>query len=177
MAITLDGSTGVTAPALTGSIDASNLTGSLPAIDGSALTGIASGGMTLLGTIPTPSGSAVTLSGLTLTDYKLLYYVVDGVGVTTSTDDLCIQTANTDFAIGRSSGNPFVMYLDGFVDLNAGVSTSSATNNFNGSNLWERTTYRAGGRPSGYTTASTSITFFARSSTFFAGSIYVYGVA
>lgn len=40
MAIVLDGTTGVTAPALTGPIDAANLTGALPAIDGSALTGI-----------------------------------------------------------------------------------------------------------------------------------------
>ena len=40
MTITLNGTTGVTAPALTGTVDASNLTGVLPAIDGSALTGI-----------------------------------------------------------------------------------------------------------------------------------------
>jgi microcystin-dependent protein len=40
MSIVLDGTTGVTAPALTGPINAANLTGVLPAIDGSALTGI-----------------------------------------------------------------------------------------------------------------------------------------
>ena len=40
MSIVLDGTTGISAPALTGPIDAANLTGSLPAIDGSALTGI-----------------------------------------------------------------------------------------------------------------------------------------
>ena len=52
MAITLDGTTGVTAAEfdgaldasnLTGNINASQLTGALPAIDGSALTGIESG--------------------------------------------------------------------------------------------------------------------------------------
>lgn len=51
MAITLNGSTGVTAAEfdgaldasnLTGDIDASQLTGALPAIDGSALTGVGS---------------------------------------------------------------------------------------------------------------------------------------
>ena len=42
MAITLDGTTGVTAAEFDGTIDASNLTGVLPAIDGSALTGISS---------------------------------------------------------------------------------------------------------------------------------------
>ena len=40
MAITLDGTTGVTAAEFDGTVDASNLTGTLPAIDGSALTGI-----------------------------------------------------------------------------------------------------------------------------------------
>lgn len=40
MAITLDGTTGVTAAEFDGTVDASNLTGALPAIDGSALTGI-----------------------------------------------------------------------------------------------------------------------------------------
>ena len=40
MTITLNGTTGVVAPEFDGPIDASNLTGALPAIDGSALTGI-----------------------------------------------------------------------------------------------------------------------------------------
>lgn len=43
MAITLDGTTGVTAAEFDGALDASNLTGALPAIDGSALTGISAG--------------------------------------------------------------------------------------------------------------------------------------
>ncbi len=58
MTITLDGTTGVTAPALTGSIDASNLTGVLPAIDGSALTSLAAGNLT--GVLPAIDGSALT---------------------------------------------------------------------------------------------------------------------
>lgn len=134
------------------------------------------GSVTLLGTLATTSGSSVTLSGLTLTSYKLLYYVVDGVGITTANDDLCIETASLDFTLGRSAGSPYLMYLDGFVDLNAGVSTSGITNSYSGSTIWAQNTARAGGRPSGYTTASTSISFLCRTSTFFAGSIRVYGV-
>ena len=42
MTITLNGTTGVVAPEFDGPLDASNLTGALPAIDGSALTGITS---------------------------------------------------------------------------------------------------------------------------------------
>ena len=42
MTITLNGTTGVVAPEFDGPLDASNLTGALPAIDGSQLTGISS---------------------------------------------------------------------------------------------------------------------------------------
>ncbi len=58
MTITLDGSTGVTAAEFDGALDASNLTGVLPAIDGSALTSLAAGNLT--GTLPAIDGSALT---------------------------------------------------------------------------------------------------------------------
>ena len=180
MAITLDGTTGVTAAEFDGTVDASNLTGTLPAIDGSALTGIDSGGTTLLGTMSTASGSSATLSGLNLTGYKLLYYVVDGVGLNTTNDDLCIQAAGYSTAIGRlnTGGGLYLMYLDGFVDLNTGVSTSGVTNIYNQTGSQATTNIQfAGGRPSTYTTASTSISFFCRTGTFYAGSIHIYGVA
>ena len=45
MAITLDGTTGVTAAEFDGTVDASNLTGTLPAIDGSALTNLPVSGL------------------------------------------------------------------------------------------------------------------------------------
>ncbi len=58
MAITLDGTTGVTAAEFDGAVDASNLTGTLPAIDGSALTSLTAGNLT--GTLPAIDGSALT---------------------------------------------------------------------------------------------------------------------
>lgn len=70
MAITLNGSTGVTAAEfdgaldasnLTGDIDASQLTGALPAIDGSALTGIDTAPPTTLGAVGTYA-VAITLA-------------------------------------------------------------------------------------------------------------------
>ena len=160
----------------------SNRTLTLPDSTGTLATTAdipAAGGMTLLGTIATTSGSSVTLSGLTLTDYKLLYYVVDGVGLNTTNDDLCIESASLNFAIGRQStgGGLYVMYFDGFVDLNAGVSTSGVTNIYTTAGVQAATNIQfSGGRPSSYTTASTSVSFLCRSSTFFAGSILVYGV-
>jgi len=53
MAITLDGTTGVTAVEFDGTVDASNLTGVLPAIDGSALTGIDTSPPTTYGAVGT----------------------------------------------------------------------------------------------------------------------------
>ncbi len=57
MAITLDGTTGVTAAEFDGALDASNLTGSLPAIDGSALTGVGEKGVGVSQTWQDVSGS------------------------------------------------------------------------------------------------------------------------
>ena len=67
MPVTIDGSTGITAPAfdgavdgadLTGSVSASLLTGTLPALNGSALTSLSAGNLT--GTLPALNGSALT---------------------------------------------------------------------------------------------------------------------
>ena len=72
MAITLDGSTGVTAAEfdgaldasnLTGDIDASQLTGALPAIDGSALTGIDTAPPTAFDAVGTYAGLRSTGAG------------------------------------------------------------------------------------------------------------------
>ena len=70
MAITLDGSTGVTAAEFDGTVDASNLTGVLPAIDGSALTSLTAGNLT--GTLPAIDGSALTGISTTPTTGQVL---------------------------------------------------------------------------------------------------------
>ena len=58
MTITLNGTTGVTAAEFDGTVDASNLTGALPAIDGSALTDL--NAAELVGALPAIDGSALT---------------------------------------------------------------------------------------------------------------------
>jgi len=67
MSIVLDGTTGVTAPALTGFIDAANLTGALPAIDGSALTGLSGGNITLATPITFTGQTSVLFTGIPAT--------------------------------------------------------------------------------------------------------------
>jgi len=168
MSIVLDGTTGVTAPALTGPIDAANLTGALPAIDGSALTGLSSGGMTLLGTIATTSGASVTLSGLTLTDYKFLQFSVNGVS-STSNATLLLNLYRLVYIDTAAQ----VAFGGGFIDLSNGVFMSSFVD-YNGTTMGR---LDGGCGPSGLTTASTSITFTIDLGAFDAGSIKIYGVA
>jgi len=66
MAITLDGTTGVTAAEFDGTVDASNLTGVLPAIDGSALTGIDTDPPTTFDAVGTYAGLRSTGAGTTV---------------------------------------------------------------------------------------------------------------
>ena len=153
------------------SIASSQLTGALPAIDGSALTGIVTGGMTLLGTLTTTSGSTVTLSGLTLTSYKSLQFVINGVSGT-------FGGANY---IRLNGINVAQVYITAATDIVSGIGTidlttgafAAAYGRFYAS-AWQDGV--ASGGASGLTTASTSITFTISAGTFDAGSIVIYGV-
>jgi hypothetical protein len=163
MSIVLDGTNGVTAPALTGPIDAANLTGALPAIDGSALTGLSSGGLTLLGTLATTSGASVTFSGLSLSSYVYLFVIVSGVSPTYSP-----STALTFGGIVVSPNIATASSASGLIWLNlANGWASSAVATANDSTRQVQTPY---------TGASTSISFSFGLGNFDAGSITIYGV-
>ena len=150
------------------SIAASQLTGALPAIDGSALTGIATGGMTLLGTLTTTSGTTVTLSGLTLTSYKLLYVFFNTVqqssgspATLTLTGGYTLSPNNT----GQVSGNAVFDLASGRYIATTAITLAGTTT---------ATSYY--GNPS-ITNASTSIAFtWSTGATFNFGSILIYGV-
>jgi len=148
-------------------IASSQLTGALPAIDGSALTGV--GGITLLGTIATTSGSTATLSGLTLTSYKQLQFVYDSVSGTSTNalfrlNGVQVNAANTIAAADFCSGG-------GTIDLTSGVFWGSGLQSYTSGSSFLTT-----GGASGLTTASTSISFTISAGTFDAGSIRIYGV-
>jgi hypothetical protein len=151
-------------------IASSQLTGALPAIDGSALTGIVTGGMTLLGTLTTTSGTTQTLSSLTLTSYKLLYVFFSEVSAALASQYLQIpggyQLSPTLPSTG--SGVSGIAWFD----LTSGrfVSTTAATT------AGSATTTSFYANPS-ITTASTSISFsWGVGAAFDAGSITIYGV-
>jgi len=168
MSVVINGSTGVTAPAFDGSVDAADLTGTLPAIDGSALTGL---GMTLLGTIATTSGSSVTLSGLDLTGYKFLQLSISAVSSTSTNDWLNLNGYSA--AVVTAGGAGTITYGGGFINLSTNAFYVNSVT-LNGTAIASQSTR---GGPSGLTTASTSITFTISAGTFDAGSITIYGVA
>ena len=131
----------------------------------------AAGGMTLLGTLATTSGSSVTLSGLDLTGYKFLQLSISAISSTSATDSMNFNGYSA--AQVTSGGEDRVTYGGGFIDLSTGAFYVSSVI-LNGTAIAGQSTR---GGPSGLTTASTSITFTLSSGTFDAGSIKVYGVA
>jgi hypothetical protein len=128
---------------------------------------VAPGGMTLLGTLTTTSGASQTLSGLTLTDYKLLKFVVNGV-------------SHNSAGASLSVGSARISDSEGFSSIFHGIVEISLANGFAASFVDTTANMpRSGGHwraMSGYTTATTSVSISATAGAFDAGSVLVYGV-
>ena len=138
--------------AITGTLSATSITGA--------------GGMTLLGTVSTTSGTSVTLSGLTLTNYKSLFLSINGFSSTDSYGGIHIPSSKL---IAQNITVSNVVYGTCWIDLSTGV--FSATWKDTG---WDGVSYAS---ISTLSTSSTSITFTSSIGSFDAGSIKVYGVA
>jgi len=142
-----------------GTVAATSYTG-----DGSGLTG--TGGMTLLSTLTTSSGTTVTASGLNLTSYKMIWCFFSGV--TPSSNSIFYITTGTGTNTTISATSSQAQNGNIYFDLISGIGTSSFISNAAASSKQFS---------SGYTTASTSISFnFGGTNTFTAGTIYIYGV-
>lgn len=152
------------------SIASSQLTGALPAIDGSALTGIVTGGMTLLGTLATTSGTSVTLSGLTLTSYKQLIAIFKNVSAGATTR-ISVSSLNITDAVTGATAIFGIFTLD----LATGVMVTTSYGFAVGETNSVSVTSPYAGVQSTITTSSTSVTFSAPT-TFDAGTITIYGV-
>jgi hypothetical protein len=175
MPLTLDGTNGITQSTSFKSntyLDAAGgntatINGILPIAIGDVPAG--GTGLTLLGTIATTSGSSVTLSGLTLTSYKQLQFILIGISGTATSSNLRLNSERVTLT-----------NIDGVGDISSGGGTIDlATGIFWGSSGVIRTgnhNYLGSGGASGLTTASTSITFTIDAGTFDAGSIKIYGV-
>jgi len=135
----------------------------LPAVDGSLLTNLPStGGMTLLGTLTTSSGTTQTLSSLTLTNYKFVLFSVKDVA--------CGSTVSLQIAsnLNISSSTSTSKTGTGWIDLSNGACGASIASS--------GTVGSAGAADTGYSTATTSISFSFGGSAFTGGTITVYGV-
>lgn len=101
MTITLNGTTGVVAPEFDGPLDASNLTGALPAIDGSAVTALTASNLT--GALPAIDGSALTgISTTPTTEQVLTATAGASTGAVGTYAWLVHQTTNTSWSDGAS---------------------------------------------------------------------------
>jgi hypothetical protein len=151
-------SNGSTVLALTSS--GVSITGTL-----SATTISGAGGMTLLGTVNTTSGNSVSLGSLTLTNYKALFIVQNGVSITAAGN---IYISGTNVQSGASFYNQDATAQSGNGWLDLGTGCLGYANSSVG----------AGGKATSMSTSTTTIYFRAQSTfTFTAGSFTVYGVA
>lgn len=118
----------------------------------------------LLGTLTTTSGSTQTLSSLTLTPYKMLLFVWNGVSTTTTGATLNVGSANVVDSIASSA----TLTVSGFVwvELSSGLALGVTLAGGGSSPI------RTGA--SGYSTASTSVSV-STGGTFDAGTVRVYG--
>lgn len=132
------------------------------------INGSIPGGMTLLGTLTTTSGSTQTLSSLVLTSYKSLHLVINGVSFVTGT----ASSFSVGAGIVQSNSNS-TDFLYGIVDvdLTIGIAVPNITRGplpaqVNSNQIAQ----------TGYSTSTTSISVSISTSTFDAGSVLIYGV-
>lgn len=126
------------------------------------------GGITFLGSVATTSGTSQTLSGLTLTDYKFLYIVADGVSHSQFiAADYNLRIESKNFSGDIDSG--FFCSGQVTVDLSNGIGSGGFARTDTGvSSFYAQDT--------ALSTASTSVTFdWSTLANFDAGTIRVYG--
>lgn len=130
-----------------------------------------SGGMTLLGTLTTTSGSTQTLSSLVLTSYKYLHFEFKGVSHNvTGPGGSTISVGSASVLVGSDGAD--TLYGSVVVTLSGGLASSSLS--ITSLSTASTPTLRNGG--SGYSTATTSVSVSTSVGAFDAGSILVYGV-
>lgn len=141
---------------------------------GAAPTWANAGGITLLGTITTTTGSEQGLTGLTLTNYKALFIVFIGVSHNSgSSQSFRIhQAAGTSTVQVGAAGSSATVRGIIWVDLNDGTFSSVLADS--GTSASGTSTAYAGDTT--ITTASTAVYVSVSGGGFDAGSVRVYGV-
>lgn len=128
-----------------------------------------SGGMTLLGTLTTTSGSSLSLSSLTLTSYKEVVLVFDGVSASGTASYLVGTSTADDVQVTISSAAAALVYGMVIINLVNGTTFGNAAANTVENGVYTTDTT--------ITTASTTINVAPSAGNFDAGSISIYGRA
>jgi hypothetical protein len=131
------------------------------------------GGMKLLGTLNTTSGTSQTLSGLTLTGYTSLFIVGANISFSGASQSVRFAANSSDNQISTDIGTN----ASGTTSFFATVELLSGTGVTSSASARSATAKGAYVFPSGYGTGTTSIVFYASGydTGFDAGTIYVYG--
>jgi len=129
------------------------------------------GGMTLLGTITTTSGSSQSISGLDLTSYKQLTIVFNRVSHGDGTNNrfyLLGTSSADDVQISGGFSNSTLVAGFVFVDLSTGVASATLGEGSSSTNPYPAVT--------AITNSSTAVSVAVSAGSFDAGSVLVYGV-
>jgi hypothetical protein len=127
------------------------------------------GGMTLLGTMTTTSGNSQSLTGLTLTNYKMLQLVFNGVSHSFGSS-VTLSLGSAQLISGVTASD--AVYGMVWVALVNGLSVPLLVRNSLPANLSNNSQDLTG-----YSTATTTLILDLSSGAIFdAGSVYVYGV-
>ena len=131
---------------------------------------VQTGGMTLLGTITTTSGSSQSLTSLDLTGYKFIVAVFNGVSATST---WALEYPDTACQLGAGFAAASLIYGVAKFDLANGVGHSHI------SAMGAAPTFAVANNINFRTTvdnSSTSITIYTSAGTFDAGEVLIYGV-
>lgn len=138
---------------------------------------ISSGGMTLLGTLTTTSGTTQTLSGLTLTNYKFLQFSINNVGYSSADVNQSLRLAGVNITRPVMTNISSAQCANLFLDLSNGAfSGGSYIDNY--TTNYSDYAFVVAGNISSITTSTTSLSFtWTSGQAFTRGTIKVYGVA
>ena len=176
---------GVNGTGLTGNgsqltaLTSGNLTGALPAISGANLTGISSGGLTLISTLSTSGATSYSTGTISFTGYKLVQIWTDIVTHNGSGGNQRLQMT-TNGGSASQLGNGDIPAVDTVMsqttfDLSNGSFLSMMRVNPTISGL--PATFTGGAKNPGFTTSTTSIVFnWSAGATFDGGTIRIYGL-
>jgi len=144
-------------------------------------TASTAGGMTLLGTITTTSGTSVSLSSLVLTSYKQVLFIINGVSNTGTFGNFTMTDPNATTFNLAGFGGTSTFTITGYltIDLSSGVLFGVVRNNttttFPDVNSGGGANILVIGKTT-FSTSTTTFTFGASANAFDAGSILVYGI-